>query len=102
VTAPMADERLAEYRDYVAEMEPPNWVMSHTLVSVRELIAEIDRLRAALAARPEPIGYVVADKHLNGAPYIVESGRFYPSLTAVVTYGPPEQVCALVPVEATP
>lgn len=96
---PMSDERLNELRIACAhgiENFSPYVYMS--AYDVDQMAAELLRLRSALAARPEPIGYAVA----STGPYDGVSGLFGTAdaaRDAEAWSGPGWQVCALVPVE---
>lgn len=89
VNAPMTDERLAELHGVVDRA----WGLS--IADLRDAVIELDRLRAALAARPKPIGYVRITR--SGT---VDYQGFMFRKPPPIDRG--QQVCALVPVEATP
>lgn len=84
---PMSAARLADIRE-LGTVSP----------LAREAAAEIDRLRAALAARPEPIGYVAAYP-IGNFTAIDYGGAVFPT-AARARRSDSDRVYALVPVEA--
>lgn len=104
MSEPMSDERLSELR-HKARVHMTREVRTIPEYEARELLAEVDRLRAEndemyreLAARPEPIGYVWADT----GPYDGTSGVFGTVEAAHASRdywgGATWRICALVPV----
>lgn len=73
------------------------------LKALSAIEAEIDRLRAELAARPEPLGYVAARSHADA----VETQAGYTTTTSPIfvrdalnklARAPVWRLCALVPI----
>jgi hypothetical protein len=90
----MTDERLREIRSLSLRFVPT--LVKRALV---DLEAEVRRLRAE--ARPEPIGYVEMHRYPDGEMLLRTCARQTLEQARIGT-APDWQVCALVPIEATP
>jgi hypothetical protein len=72
----------------------------------KDAMTELRRLRAELAARPEPIGYVATWQ--TGLGSIKANGHVWPTVaqarSGIADYADPDsyELMALVPIEATP